>query len=270
MGQFEDGLIRYILIMNAFVISWTYLVTSWMLSKKRLRKQGYPEEYIVANQSIKKKSICRFIGLYMALQAGVLAGMYFSGVTLTSKMYVSYIFPLTFIPAMIYVVSYKKKCNEVLKDAAQKSQSDIVIDFNFRALHLVLNARLEILSLVLMIYFNARYLGNISLLYFFGVLPWFNYVALKNIRFQTRETMKDQYKLIALSTIFLQVLKSYEYLQYIMEGWNLYRIYDYLLLLVLVVTLVATVALGVINFPKVRKIFDTDDDSSTAAKSVNI
>jgi len=112
--------------------------------------------------------------------------------------------------------------------------------------------------MLFMIYFNALYLNHETALYFYAILPWFVYAAMRNTRFQVRETLRDQYRLIAAATIVVQVLKGYVYIKIILRQYGAYGVFDLTVFGVLCIVIAATVVLGLVNYPKVRKAFESE------------
>ncbi|MFC1561868.1 hypothetical protein ACFL4Q_02605 [candidate division KSB1 bacterium] len=254
----------FILILNCIIVIEIIAIAHWANRKKRLRRKGLSEEYIALMRKDEKKAAIKPLVVLYGLQAIFIALFAISGTAISQEIYMKYVFPPSFILSLPYSMYLTKKYNVKFKDLAIKTESEIIIDFKYKALGWILNRKLELISLALIIYFNIMYLNNDTILYLSAALPWLIYYMMRNMKYQVLEMINYRYRILARSMILLQLIKSHRYIRVIFDQIESFTSVQYLLFILLAAVLAATVIYGLVNYPKINRLFPRPSHGSTS------
>ncbi len=263
MEHFSVYVIPVMLIMNMFIILAGYVSVKLFSGKKKLRKEGFPDEYIdlsertnrsAGNYVIVSLAVSQILGILFCLILGFDITVSF----FLDRIFTGSIIFMALVLAFKYIYLDKDTRKEQRRIVTERGDK-VVIDFNYDALRLILNWKLELAAFLLIIYFNMFYLENNVILYVYAGLPWYFYAMLRNLRYQVRETIRYSYRLVGILMVIYQAVKLglfFIYFRKFMPDAVLTLGSVNLMLAALVcIIMVWTVVRGALNLPKLSRMF---------------
>jgi hypothetical protein len=265
MGSIEFKTIVVILISNAIL----FVVMSGLIGKiwgrKQLKSKEYPNPLIQVQVRNNDRWGYVFLSTLIGSQILSILILILMGQEITIDFYLSkivYIAVASMLAAALIAYPFlNKRYKMECKEAAIQSGSEIVIDFNYEGLKLMLNRWLESAALLLMLYFNIRYLENNVAVYAYACLPWLFYFIMRNTKYQVQQSIAYTYKVIGIVMIIYQTLKAVIFtlvmLRYSPDNPAAAGFFNQVLLGTLYLIFAATILFGIVNYPKLKKIFQT-------------
>ncbi|MFC1553453.1 hypothetical protein ACFL7D_02355 [candidate division KSB1 bacterium] len=260
-----------ILLFNLLFIGVGF-ATMWSLfSPKRLRKKGYSEEYINITHKQAIIGIRVFLSIFIAAQIIETVILVLMGYSITTELYFRYISSVAtfigWIAIAVYLFFFNKKYEKELKELAIETDSEVVIDFKFRALKMIINWKLEIPASLILIYYTFMYFNHRPILYLYALIPWIIFLKLYKMKYQVQATIRNSYKIISLTTILIQFCKGLIFVSFFMEEFKEslepLSYFDVTLAVIFMIDVLAVIILGINNHPRIKRMFPDPSVSKT-------
>jgi hypothetical protein len=158
-----------------------------------LEKRGYNEAYIKLSKRI---NIKRNIGIALIVPAlGALAAFVVWLVfgSLSEPKHLLYAYTLWFLLIIPFPILEMKKGGKEFKELAVKSNTDIVIDFKYRILHLVFIPSVEIIFAFIYIVYFIVFIEVFHVAFIHILILWFLYGTARFSKNLTRPNIRDSY-----------------------------------------------------------------------------
>ncbi len=264
MNSPEPKTIGLILLFNFIFLSLCWILSRRLFwSTKSLQKHGYSKQLI----EVQKRNDSLYLRLtiisFIAGQAVAVAVYLYMGYDITTELYFPNIsnsgFAAVGIALLISWPFYNKRYKSECRKAAIETKSKIVIDYRQSVLNLILNRRLESAALILVLYFNIRYLGHNISLYAIMTVPWFYYYFLKQSKFLVRASITYKYKVVSILMITYQFIKALIFTSVLYEAYpgdfDSIGSKDLILIIILYIIFSITIILDVLNYPRMKRMF---------------
>ena len=138
------------------LIVWVFLfgTTLYQTNRRLLERKGYSEPY---REYLRRTCLRRNIGIAIVVPAlGIVSGLvvYLVAGDIETSQHAAYVLLLWLLLIIPFPVLDHKKSAQEAKEIVQETGATIVVDFNYRVLHLVFQPRLEaMLSFFYVLYF---------------------------------------------------------------------------------------------------------------------
>ena len=250
----KDLIFSYLTVNSVLLIAMA-VGTVVYISPARLRSRGYSDEYIEFTRKVYIESILvlGLIFLFSQLILGII-------VKLNDPEFTSYLErkEILFCSLMLSAVCgifYGRKFNAGYRELAKKTNTPIVIDFNYRMLKLMFNINLEIPASVLTVSFILYHfdIRHTALIFIYILFPWLFYLSLRRGRNLNKVIITDQYIQIAGLSIFYQVMLVLMLPALSLSGIYEFGLFNYAALAIVVVFIIAKLVYYWINYPKLKK-----------------
>lgn len=263
MENFSLFVIPAMLIMSLFIMLAGYVSVKLCSGKKRLQKEGFPNEYIALSERTNKKAGNYIIISLVSFQVLGIILCLILGYEITVKFFLHNIFTVSVIlmclAMAIKYIFFDKDTRRALKKIVTERGDKVVIDFNYDALRLILNWKLEFGVLLFIVYFNIFFIDNNIILYTYAGLPWYLYGMLRSLRYQVLESIRYSYRIVGIFMIVYQAVKLAMFIGYFLEqtAGDLKSIGTVNIMLAALagIFMLWTVVRGALNLPKVAKMF---------------
>ncbi|MBN2031521.1 hypothetical protein JW824_14915 [bacterium] len=203
-----------IIIINLGIL-WLFLLGFYLLmtNTQRLKKRGYQKSYQkFLKKDIKKRTfgIAWMVPL-IEIVAALIVKLIF-GDNLEDK-HIVYWFLFIVLLITPFPILDMKKTNKKYKELAKQTQSDVVIDFNYKIYHLIFSPVIELfLGLYYTVYFILTFGGmHPGIIHTF--IPWLFYGSVRMSKNQILPALRDYY---VYSFVFLL-------LNYLLASFHLIR-----------------------------------------------
>jgi hypothetical protein len=208
------------------VLLWIALALLYLIltNKRSLQKRGYPEQYIAY---LRKSHLIRICCIAVLLPLILLVSAWFvRKITgeLTEEVQMAYIVVVLFILVIPLKYLDEKINQRWIKRLAIDTGEKVVIDLNYRTLHLIFNPWLEALLGI-----SGLLCGILVLkieqwvVYLFLITPWLMYFTIRGVRYQVLPYLKDNYKYLFAFNMFSFLFFFVYFLSYLIV-----RLQDYL------------------------------------------
>ncbi len=267
----NKDLIIKIVFLNAFIILWCYTIVLFITNKERLKKKGFDDEYVTLMKSTHNESMRKFILIFLLTQ--LVSSLLFYTITgeFTTKQFSQYIFIISTVVGMTYMFNCISSCNMKFKELAVKTNSDIIIDFNFKILKRMFNMPLEIAATLGFIYFAAVHYDHLPAIYLLAVIPWFNYLFMKKSKNLNFSAFKFNYLYVAKSNIMLHVLIGVVLFKRSYTFEDILPWYSLTIYFLLMAVFTFKLGLYLYQYPKLREevsLFASNDEELTVSKTI--
>ncbi len=190
-----------------FVILWISLlgVTIYQTNRRILERKGYNEDFIELSKKINIKRnigigvIVTILGIFAALVVWAIFG------DLNKSNHLMYVYLLWFLLIIPFPILESEKGGKEFKELAIKTNTDIVIDFKYKILHLVFAAPVEALFSIIYILYFIIFIEVFHVAFIHILILWFLYGSLRFSKSQTRPGIRDAY---IFSFIFMVLNQS--------------------------------------------------------------
>jgi len=196
---------------------WLFLgiFTLYQTSTSVMKKKGYNEEYIVFQ---KKDCRSRNLGIALGLPIIELFAAFITWLIfgeLNTMKHLWCIVLISFICIIPFPIMDMKKTNKEYKKLAVQTKTDVVIDLNYRILHMVFKPRWELVtSIYYILYAVFFHLGNYLGIIHISIV-WALYLIARSWKNMTRQSMKDGYIVIFILMTFNNLLAMYHLIRII-------------------------------------------------------
>ncbi|MFC1729503.1 hypothetical protein ACFL6I_04110 [candidate division KSB1 bacterium] len=272
MNFITGGAIVMILILNTVVVLIMSVLMRFIGGRKQLEKEGYTKEYIEKTQELTdKRGKIGGYGFFLLQGLGILICL-ISGIQITADIYMNYILIGTVIVGWIgaILINYflGKKENTIYKDLAVSTGSDIAVDFKHTWLNTIINIKLELVCTVLMVYVNFTLLNHSLIVYFYASVIWITYINLKLMKNRVQAMIAHSYKMALVFVIAfhsLKILAVWGRLDMRYRGnFSALGMTNLVLLGILAAVIITSIILGLVAFPKLKKMFSSGSGDSPA------
>lgn len=243
---------------NAGIVLFMSLITRFTHKKDRLKEKGYSEEYIRFYNKTSEKFGGRIFFILILAQIAAWIIVYFIEGEVTPRMYGNLVWPIAFFLTIPFAIIFWKQIYSEYKMLVKETESEIIIDFNFRILKLIFNKILEIpVSLLVIIYtlFNIEF-GNSGIIYVYVMLLWFFYMVLRLGKNYNKPAFKDTYLNVAKFSIVYQGILIFIVIANSLKNADTYSGFNYTLFGVIVAILVSKAVYYTSNYSKLKKTLD--------------
>ncbi len=276
-----DNLINFVqynllevLAINLVVFLTGFIANRLNYNRPRLRKQGYPEDYIELAIRHENLWIAFAMGTFFSSQLVILAISFIANVDVTLKLFIQRVLPISagmLYFAMVVAKPLFRKFSEEYKLTAKKTGTEIIIDFNYRVLKKVFNWKIELITALLMFYITFRYLDHNPAVYFYITVPWVFVLMLTRMKNQALPTIRFNYKNMITATVVIFVARIYLFSAVffdVFQGrFSQLELYNIILVCTLICTMLYAVLKGVMSYKKIEKLFPGDPLNGSAAVS---
>lgn len=245
-------------------ISLVFMISFYLFyNRKKLKSEGFSEEYILFIRKIETKAAVIVWTSLMVIQAAtyfIVAGFVEK---ITFKIFIKAIFLLAITLTIIVRFLIDKYIYKEQKKLAISTGSEIVVDFNYKILHMIFKPMLELISTVFVAAFtflSLRDIPNIDdnyIIYFYLVFIWYFYISMKSaknmIMPQFESTYRMNARLLFLFHSILIMLVVVNSLEGMEEGR--FDLADYLFFAAVTVFLVTKLILYIKGYKSLNKSF---------------
>lgn len=243
-------------------ILWLFLLvtTLYRTNRSLLRKKGISDEYV---DFLRKDTIKRSIGIAIVVPALLLvSGLLVYVITgdLESPGQIVYVALLFIVLVIPFPVMSTIKLNKEYRSLALETKSEIVVDFNYRVLHLVFNPTVEAIAALLYVAFFLAYVGPFHVAFLHILILWFLYSAARSSKYLTRPLLKDGYLYLVIFLALNQLILLFHLLNesiHLLTCEECYNRTAFFLGAVLSVLLAAKFVYYASKFPKFRTSLST-------------
>ncbi|MFC1725315.1 hypothetical protein ACFL4T_06785 [candidate division KSB1 bacterium] len=250
----KDLIFSYMQV-NAVLLIAMVIGTAVYISRSRLRSRGYSEDYIQFTRKVYFETIpvLGLIFLFSQLILGIFVKLNDPG--FTSFLDRKEILFCSLMLSAVCGIFYGKKFNAGYRELAKKTNSPIVIDFNYKLLKLMFNIYLEFPASILTAAFIVLHfdLTHIGLIFMYILFPWLFYLSLRIGKNLNNVILTDQYIQIAGLNIFYQAVLIFLMLLLSLSGIYEFGTYNYVILAIVVVFLTCKLVYYWFNYPKLKK-----------------
>ncbi len=178
-----------------FIILWIFLLatTLYQINRRILENKGYNEDYI---RYIRKTNIRRNIGMAIVIPIlGIFAALVVWAIfgNLNKSTHLIYVYILWFLLIIPFPILEMKKGNKKLKELAIKTNSNIVIDFKYKTLHLVFVPGLEAIFAIIYIVYFIIFIEAFHVAFIHLLILWLLYGAARFSKNLTLPSFKETY-----------------------------------------------------------------------------
>lgn len=188
----------------AIIILWIFLLitTLYQCNRKRLTKKGYTEEFItyLRKTNIKRNSGIAIVTPILGIVAALLV-TWFVG-DLQEDKNIIYVFILWILLIIPFPILEMKKSSAELKNLIRKTNTDVMIDFRYKLLHLIFNPQMEIIFSVIYIMYFIIFIEVFHVAFIHIAILWLLYSAARFAKNQTRPGIRDTY---ILNFVFMMI-----------------------------------------------------------------
>lgn len=245
-------------------ITFVFLLSFYLFhNRKKLQSEGFNEEYIRFIRKIESGAAAITWTSLMIIQAVtyfIVAGFVEK---ITFKLFIKAIFLLAITLTIIIRFLIDKYIYKEQKKLAISTGSEIVVDFNYKILHMIFKPILELISTVFVAAFTFLSLRDIPnnddnyIIYFYLIFIWYFYISMKSaknmIMPQFESTYRLNAKLLFLFHIILIMLVFVNSMAGIEEGK--FDFADYLFAAAVTVFLIAKFVLYLKGYMSLNKSF---------------
>lgn len=210
-----------------FIILWISLlgITIYQTNRRILERKGYNEDFIELSKKINIKRnigigvIVTILGIFAALVVWAIFG------DLNKSNHLMYVYILWFLLIIPFPILDFKKGGREFKELAIKTNTDIVIDFKYKILHLVFVAPVEAFFAIIYIVYFIIFIEVFHVAFVHILILWFLYASARFSKSQTRPGMRDTYILFFIFMVLNQSILIFHILREAMsrfacEGCN--------------------------------------------------
>lgn len=195
----------YVLIL---IVLWIFLtfVTLFTINRKRLEKRGYKSEYIdFIRRDTKKRNIG--IALIMPVLGGI-AALIVWAITgevngFQNLIYIVLLWMLFIIP---FPILDMRKSQKEYKELAIRTHSEVVVDFNYKVLHIIFNPLAEAIASVLVIAYFIIFIEPFHVVFIHIFILWALYATARYSKYLTEPQLKDGYLYLYIFIMINQAL----------------------------------------------------------------
>lgn len=195
----------YVLIL---IVLWIFLilVTLFTISRKRLEKRGYKPEYIeFIRRDTKKRNTG--IALLMPVLGGI-AALIVWAITgevngFQNLIYIVLLWMLLVIP---FPVLDMRKSQKEYKELAIRTNSEVVVDFNYKVLHIIFNPPVEAIASVMVITYFIIFIEPFHVVFIHIFILWALYATARYSKYLTEPQLKDGYLYLYIFIMINQAL----------------------------------------------------------------
>jgi len=178
-----------------FIILWIFLLatTLYQVNRRVLEKKGYNEDFI---EYIRKTNIKRNMGMAIVMPIlGIFAALVIWAIfgNLSESNHLIYVYILWFLLIIPFPILEMKKGSRELKELAIKTNSNIVIDFKYKTLHLIFVPGLEAIFAVIYIVYFVIFIEVFHVAFIHILILWFLYCAARFSKNLTLPSFKETY-----------------------------------------------------------------------------
>jgi hypothetical protein len=250
-----------VLLWNLGVSLIFVLVFNLFYNRQKLKSQGFNDEYIkFIRQMEGRAALTAWFSLLILQVAAFLIVSHFIE-KITFKLYIKAIFLLAITLAVIIRFYFDKYIYKRQKELAIRTGSEIVVDFNYKILHMIFKPLLEVIATIIVLAFTLTSLQNIPhgddnfIIYFYLVFIWYFYISLKSAKNMIMPQFKSIYRLNAkflfLFNMILIMLVFSNAMGAVEAGK--FTLMDYIFFAVVIVALVAKLAVYVKGYRSLKK-----------------
>ncbi len=191
-----------------FTVVIAYLVTVFYeVSLKRLEKKGYSSELAHITRKFWTKGGYKLFIVFMSLQIfwTVLLSMYVN--QSLYDIYLRYTVFLSLAPAYSVYSLTKKKFHKQAKEIMLRTNTEVIVDFNYETLKYVLNWKLELASTIIFVYYACFYFNFHTIFFLMAFVFWLVYFITKKGKYYTKASFNDIYTRNTLALIALHIYR---------------------------------------------------------------
>jgi len=184
---------------------WVALMILYFIltNKRSLQRKGHSEKYIAylrRSHSIRIVLIAILLPLLILLSAWIISLI--TG-PLTEEVQLGYIILLLILLVSPFKFIDERINQRKIRELALDTREKVAVDLNFRVLHKIYNPVWELILGPIAFLYGFFYLRIEQwIIYLFLLFPWFMYLNLRGMRYQTRPYLSDNYKYTFSFNIF--------------------------------------------------------------------
>jgi hypothetical protein len=250
-----------VLILN-LAVSLEFILVFYLLhSRRRLKSQGFNEEYIKFIRKMEGRAtlISWFSLLILQVVSFLIVSLFIEKITF--KLYIKAIFLLAISLTVIIRFFLDKYIYKRQKELAIRTGSEIVVDFNYKILHKIFRPLLEIIATVIVLAFTLTSLRNLPhgddnfIIYFYLVFIWYFYISLKSAKNMIIPQFESVYRLKARFMFLFNAILILLVFSNSMEAVEAgkFALMDYIFLTVVIALLVAKLAVYIKGYRSLKK-----------------
>jgi len=194
-GEIMDNLSIFSAFLITFIILWVFLlaISLYQVNRRVLENKGYNEDFI---GYIRKANIKRNIGMAIVIPIlGIFSAFVVWAIfgNLNESTHLIYVYILWFLLIIPFPILEMKKGGRELKELAIKTNSNIVIDFKYKTLHLVFVPGLEAFFAIIYIVYFVIFIEVFQVAFIHILILWFLYGAARFSKNLTLPNIKETY-----------------------------------------------------------------------------
>lgn len=210
------------------ILVWTALLILYFIltSRRALMRKGHSEEYIAylrRSHTIRIIIVAILLPLLILLSAWIISLL--TG-PLTEEVQLGYIVLLLILLVSPFKYIDERINQKRIRELAMENGEKVAVDLNYKVLHQIYNPYWELVLGPLAFLYGFFYLRIEQwIIYLFLLFPWFMYLNLRGMKYQTRPYLRDNYKYTFSFNIFnFLFFLFYFVMYYILEVRELFTI----------------------------------------------
>ena len=255
-AQYKDVLLSAALFNGFAVVGF---VIAYFIEFRPLVKRKKEKDDELAKVALERawSSMKIFIILFLALQTVISILIANMVDVLSTKVYVSYVYLPSFVVSYPVFLFFRRNYYKKMKKVVITTNTDILIDFNYRILNRILNWKVELLTMIGLYACNILYFDYNTAVFILSPVLLMIYFSVRTGKYFVKDRFAYWYKGLFYCNIFYQLVKLF-------AMWDEYTeirvdttLSAKLLLISTVLIIALQIGLCLVNFPKVRKALRT-------------
>ena len=249
----KSVLIMFVAV-NVGIVLLMSIIIRLTNKKEMLKGKGFSDEYIDYYKRTTDKFGSRiFFVMVLAQIAGGIIVYLIKG-EVTPSMYGNLVWPIAFFLTIPFGFFFWKEIYSDYKDLVKKTESEVIVDFNYKVLNLIFNKVIEIpVSLLVIVYtlFNLKF-DDSGMIFVYVALLWFFYLVLRVGKNYNRPAFKDAYTNIAKFSIVYQGILVFLIITNSLKSTESYSGFNYTLFGVIIAILISKIIYYFSNYSKLK------------------
>ena len=197
-----------------------YITTLYQCNKKLLTKRGYTEEFIsyLCKTNIKRNLGIAIVVPISGLAAGILVTSFIGNLEEVKNIIYVYLLWILFI--IPFPILEMRKAPKELKEMIKKTNTDVIIDFRYKILHLVFNPTIEIIFSVVYVLYFMIFIELFHVAFIHIMILWLLYGAARYGKNLTRPGIREMYLLNFVFMMINHFLLIFHILREVMKRYS--------------------------------------------------
>lgn len=199
---------------------WVALVLLYFIltNRRSLQRKGHKQEYI---DYLRRSHLIRICIIAVVLPVLILCSAWIVSKltgTLADEAQLGYIVVVLIVLVIPFKFIDDRINQKKIRELALETREKVTIDLNYKTLHLIFNPWIELFLGISSALYGVFYLHIEQwIVYLFLLFPWFMYLNIRGIRYQTRPYLMDNYKYLYAFNLFSYTFFLFFFIAYLIN-----------------------------------------------------